>query len=93
MIIVTGHIVVQPGRRDEFVALSRPAMTEARKHHACQMFVVAADPLEADRVVVSEVWTSRDELLVFRGQGPGTDLSALIVSGHVREFFVSDSDA
>ncbi|MGL4236322.1 putative quinol monooxygenase [Tabrizicola sp.] len=91
MIIVTGHIVVQAGRRDEFVALSKPAMTEARKHDSCQMFVVAADPLEADRVVVSEVWTSRADLLAFRGQGPGADLSGLIVSAAVRDFSVPDA--
>lgn len=91
MIVVTGYILVRPGRRDEFVALSEPAIVKARKHRACQMFVVAADPLEADRVVVSEVWTSRAELLAFRGQGPGAGLSALIVSADVREFSVSDA--
>lgn len=90
MIVVTGHIVVQSGQRDAFVALSSPAMAAARRHDGCEMFVVAADPLEEDRVVVFELWTSREALMAFRGQGPGSDLSALIVSANVRELRVSD---
>lgn len=86
MIIVTGHIVVHQGKRDEFVALSTPAMAAARLHPACEIFVVAPDPLEEDQVVICELWTSKEELTAFRGQGPGSDLSDLIASANVREF-------
>lgn len=85
MIIVSGKIYVQPGSRDQFLAGSLPAMTEARRTAGCRDFVVAADPIEADRVNIYEEWESAEALAKFRGSGPGDDLSALIVRAEVHE--------
>ena len=52
MIIVSGRITVVPGHRDVYVAGSIPAMVEARRAPGCLDFVVAADPIEPDRVNV-----------------------------------------
>jgi len=86
MIIVAGQLHVVPGSRKRFLALSRPAIEAARAHPACRDFVVAADPIEADRVNVCEVWDAAEPLLAFRADGPSAELAKLIVRSDVREY-------
>lgn len=86
MIIVSGKIYVRPGTRERFVAQSSEAVRPARQAEGCQDFVVAADPVETDRVNVYEEWDSVEALLSFRGNGPGDDVSANIVRAAVREY-------
>ena len=91
MIIVAGPIFVTPGRRDAFVTSSIEAVAAARKAPGCLDFVVAADPLDTDRVNVFERWSTAAALEAFRGDGPGDDLSADIVSAEVAEYELPDS--
>lgn len=92
MIIVSGRIYVRPGARDNFLALSTEAMVMARRTSGCRDFVVAADPLETDRVNVYEEWASREALTKFRGEGPDDDLSSSIVNADVSEYVLPHSD-
>ena len=91
MIIVSGRIYVRPGTREEFLALSREAILQARRSSGCHDFVVAADPIEADRVNVYEAWESEEALTAFRGEGPGQDFSSMIVRAQVARHMVSSS--
>jgi quinol monooxygenase YgiN len=91
MIIVSGRIYVTPGRRDAFVATSRDAVVEARRAPGCLDFVVAADPVEHDRVNVYEQWETEAELESFRGEGPDSGLSSDIVRADVSRHQVSSS--
>jgi len=75
MIIVSGRLYVRPERRDAFLAASSAAVKQARRTAGCLDFVVAADPIEPDRVNVYEQWASEAALTGFRGEGPGSDLS------------------
>jgi len=86
MIIVAGRLYVRAGSRDRFLALSRPAMEAARAHPACRDFVVAADPLEPDRVNVYERWDAWAPLRAFRADGPSPELGALIERSAVAEY-------
>lgn len=85
MIIVAGRIHVRAGTREQFLRLSTDAMTEARRTPTCRDFVVAADPLDPDRVNVYEEWESREALHAFRETGPDSDLSSLIERALVAE--------
>ena len=91
VIIVSGRIFVKPGRRDAFVAASREAVEAARQAPGCLDFVVAADPIEAERINVYEQWESEADLEAFRGEGPGDDLTADITSADVARHHVSSS--
>lgn len=91
MIIVSGRIYVTPSRRDAFLAGSRDATVDARRAPGCLDFVVAADPIEADRVNVYEQWETEADLEAFRGAGPGADLSSDIVRADVARHHVSSS--
>lgn len=91
MIIVSGRIFVRSSERERFLALSMEAVGQARQTAGCRDFVVAADPIEADRVNVYEEWESKEALVRFRGEGEGEDLSAMIVKAEVTEHVVPSS--
>jgi quinol monooxygenase YgiN len=91
MIIVSGRIYVRPGARQEFLTSSLEAVAQARGALGCRDFVVAADPIEPDRVNVYEEWESEEALLTFRGGGPDHDVSASIVRADVSRHVVSSS--
>ena len=69
MLIVSGKLYLESGAMKTFLASSIEAVASARKAPGCHDFVVAADPLEPDRVNVYEEWASEQELLAFRGSG------------------------
>lgn len=89
MIIVSGQIHIRPGARTHFLKLSSAAMLQARRTPGCRDFVVAADPLEPNRVNVYEEWESLEALHAFREEGLGDDLSALIKRAKVAEHVVA----
>ena len=91
MIIVSGRIYVSSGRREAFLASSRSAVVAARGAPGCRDFVVAADPIEPDRVNVYEEWDSESELEAFRGAGPGPGLTKFIERAEVSRHRVAST--
>jgi quinol monooxygenase YgiN len=91
MIIVSGRIYVRRGARQAFLTSSLAAVAQARRSPGCRDFVVAADPLEPDRVNVYEEWESEEALLTFHGDGPTQDLSSSIARADVSRHVVSSS--
>jgi quinol monooxygenase YgiN len=91
MIIVAGRLYVRPERRDAFLAAAIEAVKQARRSTGCHDFVVAADPIEPDRVNVYERWDSEASLTAFRGEGPSSELSAEILRADVQRHQVSAS--
>ncbi len=92
MIIVSGRVYVRPGAREKFLTLSAEAVAQAQRSSGCRDFVVAADPIEPDRVNVYEEWESEEALIAFRGDGPDDDLSSGIVKADVAKHTVSSSE-
>jgi quinol monooxygenase YgiN len=62
MVIVQGVYQVDPADRDAFVAQSEENMRIARGEQGCVEYVIAADPLDPGRAVLSERWESMDDL-------------------------------
>jgi quinol monooxygenase YgiN len=91
MIIVSGRMYLRPGSRDAFLALSGEAVTQARRASGCRDFVVAADPLDPDRVNVYEEWESEEALLAFRGAGPDQEMGASILRAEVFRHVVAST--
>lgn len=92
MTIVSGRIYVRRGSKEEFLTLSREAVAQARRSSGYRDFLVAADPIEEDRVNVYEEWETAEDLRGFRGEGPGRDLSSSIVRADVSEHTVTSSE-
>jgi quinol monooxygenase YgiN len=91
MIIVSGRIYVSNGQRDAFLASSHGSIVEARRAPGCRDFVVAADPIEPNRVNVYEEWSSETELLAFRGSGPSSEMTSVIERAEVSRHQIASS--
>ena len=78
-IIVAGKMYVQKDRRDEYVAAFENFVRRTRNEPGCLDLIVAADPLESDRINNFELWASKKELDAFRQRSkpPGVDIEIL----------------
>ena len=75
--IVQGVFSVDPDERDRFVETSIEAMRSSREEDGCLEYVIAADPLDPERAVLSERWESMEHLQQHlarqRNAAPGAD--------------------
>jgi quinol monooxygenase YgiN len=62
MIIVSGHLVLDPADRDAHVVASAGAVCLARQAPGCLDFAVSADPVDPTRVNVFERWARPEDL-------------------------------
>jgi quinol monooxygenase YgiN len=85
MIVVAGHLRVDPAARAEFLERTRGSIALARAAPGCLDFALSADLLDAGRVNVFERWVDRAALEAFRGSGPDDGLGAMIRAFHVEE--------
>ncbi|WP_432493157.1 putative quinol monooxygenase [Kineococcus auxinigenes] len=89
MVIVAGHLVVDPEVRDAYLTGCVDVVRQARRADGCLDFSIAADLLDAGRINVFERWESQAAVDAFRGSGPGGEQSAAIRSASVAEHDVS----
>jgi quinol monooxygenase YgiN len=89
MLIIAGHLVVDPADRSSFIADCRVAVEQARGAPGCLDFALSADTLDATRVNVFERWQSEADLLAFRGSGPDGDTGARILGADVHRYVIS----
>lgn len=62
MVIIQGEFRVDPAERDAFLAQGLETMRISRGEKGNLEYVTAADPVEPDRIVLSERWESMDDL-------------------------------
>ncbi|HWF17228.1 MAG TPA: putative quinol monooxygenase [Acidimicrobiales bacterium] len=62
IVIVQGVFSVDGSERDRFVEASVEGMRASRQEDGCLEYVMAADPLDPERVVLSERWESMEHL-------------------------------
>ncbi|MET7394887.1 putative quinol monooxygenase [Dactylosporangium sp. NPDC005572] len=62
MLIVAGTGYVDPDHRDALLASLAPSLRHTRTTPGCLDYVVAADPIEPDRVNIYERWESEAHL-------------------------------
>lgn len=61
-VILQGAFSFDPKERDRFVETRIEAMRSSRLEDGCLEYVIAADPLDPERAVLSERWESMDHL-------------------------------
>lgn len=61
-VIVQGSFVLDPKERDRFVEMSSEGMRASRQEEGCLEYVMAADPVDPGRAILSERWESMDHL-------------------------------
>jgi quinol monooxygenase YgiN len=90
MVIVAGHLVVDPQDRETYLAGCVDVMRQARRTPGCLDFAISADLLEPGRINIFERWESRAAVEAFRGSGPSDDQSAAITTAAVAEYDVGE---
>jgi quinol monooxygenase YgiN len=90
MLIVAGHVVVGPERRDAYLSECVEVVRQARRTPGCLDFTLSADLLEPGRVNILERWESPAAVEAFRGSGPSFGQRAAILSAAVAEYDVGD---
>ncbi|MCT7661896.1 putative quinol monooxygenase [Mycobacterium deserti] len=90
MVIVAGHIVVDPADRADYLAGCGEVVRQARSAPGCLDFALSADIEDAGRINVYERWRSQAAVEEFRGSGPSSEQNAQVRSASVAEYDVTD---
>ncbi|WP_216216615.1 putative quinol monooxygenase [Amycolatopsis aidingensis] len=91
MVIVAGHLMVDPQQRDSYLAGCVQVVEQARRAPGCLDFSITADLVDAGRIVVFERWESPAAVAAFRGDGPDAGQSAAILAASVAEYDIADT--
>jgi quinol monooxygenase YgiN len=89
MVIVAGHLVVEPAQRARYLAGCKDVVEQARRTTGCLEFSVTADLLDPARIVILERWESQEAVEKFRGSGPSDEQTTVIMSACVTEYDVT----
>ncbi len=90
MVIVAGHLVVDPEQRESYLADCVSVVEQARRAPGCLDFAITADLMDTGRINIFERWESQAAVEAFRGSGPSDEQSAMILSAAVAEYDVAD---
>lgn len=90
MVIVAGHLIVDPAERAAYLEGCAGVVAAARDAAGCLDFAIGGDLLDPGRVNVFERWESQEAVEAFRGSGPSDEQGAALVSGSVAEYDVTD---
>jgi quinol monooxygenase YgiN len=88
--IVAGHVVVDPGQRDDYLSGCVEVVRHARRDPGCLDFSLSADLLEPGRINILERWESQAAVEAFRGSGPSDEQGAAVLAAAVAEYDVGD---
>lgn len=88
MVIVAGHIIVDPSQRDDYLSGCVDVVRQGRAATGCLDFALSADLVDPGRVNILERWESQAAVEAFRGGGVDDAQGAAIVSASVAEYEV-----
>ena len=88
MVIVAGHIVIDPQERDAYLSGCVEVVRQARRAAGCLDFALSADLVDPGRVNIFERWESQAAVEAFRGSGPSDEQGAAIRAASVAEYDV-----
>ncbi len=89
MVIVAGHLIVDPERRAAYLAGCVRVVERARRAPGCLDFAISADLLDPGRIAIFERWASPATVAAFRGSGPSDEQGAAILRAAVAEYDVA----
>ena len=89
MVIVAGHITVEPEQRGSYLAGCVSVVEAARGTAGCLDFAITADLIDPGRVNIFERWESQAAVEAFRSSGPSDEQGAAMLSASVAEYDVA----
>ena len=90
MVIVAGHITVDPEQRESLLAGSVGVVKKARGADGCLDFAMTADLLDPGRVNLFERWESQAAVKSYRRRAPRNKHSTNMLSVSVAEYDIAD---
>lgn len=90
MVIVAGHIIVDPAERETYLDGCVSVVQAARQADGCLDFAISADLVESGRINILERWDSQAAVEQFRGGGPSDEQGAAMLSAAVAEYDVAE---
>jgi quinol monooxygenase YgiN len=90
MVIVAGHITVEPAQRESYLAGSVSVVEKARQAAGCLDFAITADLIDPGRVNSFERWESQAAIKAFRRSAPRNKHGAAMLSASVAEYDIAD---
>jgi quinol monooxygenase YgiN len=90
MLIIAGHLLVDPEARAAYLAECEDVVRAARAAPGCFDFALTADTVEPDMIRVFERWENEAQLLAFRGSGPSDDQQVAIRGAEVARYTISE---
>jgi heme-degrading monooxygenase HmoA len=90
VIIVAGHVTVEPEQRESYLAGCVSVVEQARATAGCLDFAITADLIDPGRVNIFERWETQAAVEAFRGGGPSSEQGAAMLSASVAEYDVAD---
>jgi quinol monooxygenase YgiN len=90
MVIVCGHLMVEPATREDYLTRCVDVVRQGRNAPGCLDFTISADLIDPGRINILERWDSQAAVEAFRGGGPSDDQGAAILSASVGEYGVAE---
>jgi quinol monooxygenase YgiN len=90
MVIVAGHITVEPQQRQSYLAGCVSVVEQARRAAGCLDFAITADLIDPGRINIYELWESQGAVETFRSSGPSDEQGAAMLSASVAEYDIAD---
>jgi heme-degrading monooxygenase HmoA len=89
MVIVAGHITVDPEQRESYLA-GFVRVEEARRADGCLDFAITADLIDLPASTSLRRWESQAAAKAFRRSAPRTKEGAAMLSASVVEYDIAD---
>lgn len=83
VLIIAGHLTVDPDRRDEYVAAFADLVRRARQAPGCLDVAVTADVSDAGRVYMYERWKSWDDVTAWRAVANAPEVDIDVTDANV----------
>lgn len=90
MVIVAGHVTVEPQQREAYLAGCVSVVEQARGTAGCLDFAITADLTDPGRINIVERWESQAAVEAFRSSGPSAEQGAAMIAVSVAEYDVAD---
>lgn len=90
MVIVAGHITVEPQQRESYLAGCVSIVKQARRAAGCLDFAITADLIDPGRVNIYERWESQAAVKTFRRSGRSNKRLPARLSASVAEYDIAD---
>lgn len=89
VLIVSGHLSVDPAERPSYLEGCRRVVELARVAPGCLDFAISGDLLDHGRINVHERWETQADVEAFRGSGPSGEQQAALLAASVAEYDVA----